>query len=51
MKAAEINYEVLDYCEWQNSYRVEATVNLLTGYLNKVRGIVLTKINSLLLAR
>lgn len=48
---AEINYEVLDYCEWQNGYRVEATVNLLTGYINKVRGIVLTKINSLLLAR
>ncbi len=48
---AEINYEVLDYCEWQNGYRVEATVNLLTGYLNKVRGIALTKINSLLLAR
>lgn len=48
---AEINYEVLDYCEWQNGYRVEATVNLLTGYINKVRGIALTKINSLLLAR
>lgn len=48
---AEINYEVLDYCEWQNGYRVEATVNLLTGYINKVRGIALTKINSMLLAR
>ena len=47
----EINYEVLDYCEWQNGYRVEATVNLLTGYINKVRGIVLTKINTMLLAR
>lgn len=47
----EINYEVLDYCEWQNGYRVEATVNLLTGYINKVRGIALTKINTLLLSR
>lgn len=47
----EINYEVLDYCEWQNGYRVEATVNLLTGYINKVRGIALTKINTMLLAR
>ncbi|MBE6795677.1 MAG: hypothetical protein E7533_03735 [Ruminococcaceae bacterium] len=47
----EINYEVLDYCEWQNGYRVEATVNLLTGYINKVRGIALTKINTMLLSR
>ncbi len=48
---SEINYEVLDYCEWQNGYRVEATINLITGYINKVRGIALTKINSMLLAR
>ena len=48
---SEINYEVLDYCEWQNGYRVEATVHLITGYINKVRGIILTKINTMLLAR
>lgn len=48
---SEINYEVLDYCEWQNGYRVEATVNLITGYINKVRGIALTKINTMLLSR
>ncbi len=47
----EINYEVLDYCEWQNGYRVEATVGLITGYLSKVRGIALTKINTMLLSR
>ncbi len=47
----EINFEVLDYCEWQNGYRVEATVNLLTGYINKLRSIALTKINSVLLSR
>ncbi|MBR6634553.1 MAG: MFS transporter [Clostridia bacterium] len=48
---SEINFEVLDYCEWQNGYRVEATVNLITGYINKVRGIALTKINTMLLSR
>lgn len=48
---SEINYEVLDYCEWQNGYRVEATVNLITGYINKIRGIALTKINTMLLSR
>ncbi len=47
----EINFEVLDYCEWQNGYRIEATVNLLTGYINKLRHIALTKINSVLLSR
>ncbi len=47
----EINYEVLDYCEWQNGYRVEATINLITGYINKLRNIALTKINSVLLSR
>lgn len=41
----------MSICEWQNGYRVEATVNLLTGYINKVRGIALTKINTMLLSR
>ncbi|NLA77356.1 MAG: hypothetical protein GX851_05950, partial [Clostridiales bacterium] len=48
---AEINYEVLDYCEWKNGYRVEATINLLTGYFGKVRGIFLNLINAWLLER
>lgn len=47
----EINYEVLDYCEWQNGYRVEATINLLTGYLNKVKDIILKVINAFLLEK
>lgn len=47
----EINYEVLDYCEWKNGYRVEATINLLTGYLNKVKEIILNLINAYLLEK
>lgn len=47
----EINYEVLDYCEWKNGYRVEATINLLTGYLNKVKEIILKVINAYLLEK
>lgn len=47
----EINYEVLDYCEWKNGYRVEATINLLTGYINKVKNIVLQLINAYLLEK
>ncbi len=47
----EINYEVLDYCEWKNGYRVEATINLLTGYINKVKDIILNLINAFLLEK
>lgn len=45
----EINFEVLDYCEWKNGYRVEATINLITGYFNKARDIILRVINAYLL--
>ena len=47
----EINYEVLDYFEWQNGYRVEATLNLLKGYISKVQGMLLTVINAWLVER
>lgn len=47
----EINYEVLDYCEWKNGYRVEATINLLTGYINKIKNIFLQLINAYLLEK
>lgn len=45
----EINYEVLDYCEWQNGYRVEATVNMMKGYFTKVKDIILRVVNAWLL--
>ena len=45
----EINYEVLDYCEWQNGYRVEATVNMMKGYFTKVKDIILKVVNAWLL--
>ncbi len=48
---SEINYEVLDYCEWKNGYRVEATIGLLTGYFNKVKDILLKIVNAWLLER
>ena len=47
----EINYETLDYCEWKNGYRVEATINLLTGYINKLKNIILRVINAYLLEK
>jgi len=45
----EINYEVLDYCEWKNGYRVEATVNMMKGYFTKVKDMILKIINAWLL--
>ena len=48
---SEINYEVLDYCEWKNGYRVEATINMVTGYFNKVKDIILRYVNGWLLEK
>ncbi len=45
----EINYEVLDYCEWKNGFRVEATITLITGYFNKVKDAILNIVNANLL--
>ncbi|MBO4894654.1 MAG: MFS transporter [Clostridia bacterium] len=45
----EINYEVLDYCEWQNGFRVEATINLINGYFTKIKDAILRIINASLL--
>ena len=45
----EINYEVLDYCEWKNGFRVEATINLITGYFTKVKDAILNVVNASLL--
>ena len=45
----EINYEVLDYCEWKNGFRVEATIGMMKGYFNKIKDMLLQLINSRLL--
>jgi len=45
----EINFEVLDYFEWQNGYRLEATISLVRNYITKVKNIILNVINAKLL--
>lgn len=47
--AQEINYEVLDYCEWKNGFRVEATINLINGYFVKIKDAILRIVNAHLL--
>lgn len=45
----EIDYEVLDYCEWKNGYRVEATVEMMKGYFTKIQRMIIDVINGSLL--
>ena len=45
----EISYEVQDYCEWRNGFRVEASMGLFTAYLGKVQGYILKIINAWIL--
>ncbi len=48
---SEIDYEVLDYCEWKNGYRVEATIKMMTGYFSKLKDIILGVVNAWLLEK
>ena len=45
----EIDYEVLDYCEWKNGFRVEATIKLINGYFTKAKDAILKIVNAHLL--
>ena len=45
----EIDYEVLDYCEWKNGFRVEATIKLINGYFTKAKDAILRIVNANLL--
>lgn len=47
----EINYEVLDYCEWKNGYRVEATITTVKNYFTKFKDMILKVINAWLIEK
>lgn len=47
----EISYEVQDYCEWKNGFRVEATQSLITSYIGKVQGYLLELLNAWILEK
>ena len=46
---AELFNESMDYCEWKNGYRVEATTTVARGLILKVQGIIMGSIKSLIL--
>ena len=45
----EIEFEVLDYCEWKNDFRVEATIKLMSNYFTKIKDAILRIVNAHLL--
>lgn len=47
---AELYNEAMDYCEWKNGYRVEATIGVARNLITKVQNIVMTSLKSLILS-
>lgn len=48
---AELYNESMDYCEWKNGYRMEATTNVARGLILKIQGIVMGSVRNLILAK
>ena len=46
---AELYNEAMDYCEWKNGYRVEATIGVARNLIAKVQNIVMNSAKSLIL--
>ncbi len=47
---AELYNEAMDYCEWKNGYRVEATIGVARNLITKVQNIIMTSVKSLILS-
>ena len=47
---AELYNEAMDYCEWKNGYRVEATIGVARSLITKVQNIAMTSVKSLILS-
>ena len=41
--------EAMDYCEWKNGYRVEATIGVARNLITKIQNVAMTSIKSLIL--
>lgn len=46
---AELYNEAMDYCEWKNGYRVEATIGVARSLITKIQNVAMTSIKSLIL--
>lgn len=47
---AELYNEAMDYCEWKNGYRVEATIGVARSLITKVQNIIMNSVKSLILS-
>ncbi len=47
---AELYNEAMDYCEWKNGYRVEATIGVARNLISKIQNIIMTSAKSLILS-
>ena len=48
---AELYNESMDYCEWKNGYRMEATIGVAKDIIVKIQSILQSSIQSLMLSR
>ncbi len=46
---AELYNEAMDYCEWKNGYRVEATIGVARNLITKVQGLFMNSVKNLIL--
>jgi Na+/melibiose symporter-like transporter len=45
----ELNNEAMDYCEWKNGYRVEATTSVVINLVTKIQEVIMRSVRLLLL--
>ena len=48
---ADLWNEAMDYCEWKNGYRMEATTGVAKGLVNKLQGIFMGTINNFVMKK
>ncbi len=48
---AELFNEAMDYCEWKNGYRMEATTTVARNLILKLQGIIMGSVRSLIMQR
>jgi Na+/melibiose symporter-like transporter len=48
---ADLWNEAMDYCEWKNGYRMEATTGVAKGLVRKLQGIFMGSINNFVMKK
>lgn len=48
---ADLWNEAMDYCEWKNGYRMEATTGVAKGLILKIQGALLSSVTSLIMKK